>query len=135
MKKIFVFLIILTLTLSLFTACINKTTELKMGRYTLVLQENNNNNNNTDVMLPSINLTDKQFTFIYDLLSSYMNIGTYEITDEILILTTVDKKYTYSFKIDGESLIFIEDKSDSVGLIDKRIGVQVIDGSVFKLTK
>ncbi len=132
MKKIFVFLIILTLTLSLFTACINKTTELKMGRYTLVLQENNDN---PDVMLPSITLTDKQFTFIYDLLSSYMNIGTYKITDEILILTTGDKKYTYSFKIDGESLIFIEDKSDSVGLIDKRIGVQVIDGSEFKLTK
>lgn len=132
MKKIFVLLIILTLTLSLFTACNNKTTELKMGRYTFVLKEKNEI---PDVMLPYITLNDKQFTFFYDSLSSYLNIGTYKITDDILILTTSDEKYTYSFKIDGDSLIFIEDKSDSVGLIDKRLGVQVIDGSEFKLTE
>lgn len=132
MKKIFVLLTILTLTLSLFTACNNKTTELKMGKYTLELQETNEI---PDVMLPHITLNDKQFTFFYDSLSSYLNIGTYKITDDILILTTSDKKYTYSFIIDGDSLIFIEDKSDSVGLIDKRLGVQVIDGSEFKLTE
>ncbi|QSX05935.1 hypothetical protein JYG23_00250 [Sedimentibacter sp. zth1] len=132
MKKIFVLLIILTLTLSLFTACTNKITELKMGKYTLVMQENNEI---PDVMLPCITLTDEQFTFVYDSLSSYFNIGTYKITDEILMLTTSDKKYTYSFKIDGDSLIFIEDKSDSVGLIDSKFGVQVLDGSEFKLTE
>ncbi len=131
-EKNICFFIILTLTLSLFTACINKTTELKMGKYTLELQENNEIPN---VMLLRITLTDKQFTFVYDLLSSYLNSGTYKITNDILILTISDKKYTYSFKIDGDSLAFIEDKSDSVSLIDKRIGIQIIEGSVFKLTE
>lgn len=129
MKKIFIFFIILVICF--FTACTNKTTELKIGKYTLVKE----NNDIKDTILPSITLTDNQFTFDYDILSSYMNIGTYKIMDEILILTTSDNKYTYSFKINGECLIFIKDKSDSVNLIDKKMGVQIIDGSEFKLTK
>lgn len=133
MKKIFIFLIFLALTLSLFTACNNKkTTELKTGKYTLVLQDNNDI---SDTMLPCVTLTDEKFIFLYDSLNSYINIGTYIITDELLILTTCDEKYTYCFEIDRDSLFFIADKSDSVGLIDNKSGVQVLDGSEFKLTE
>lgn len=83
------------------------------------------------VLFPSITISDNEFTFVYDLLSSYMPRGTYSIEDDLLMMTTDDKQYTYVFEIDGDNFIFQEDKSSLVSLIDDRLGVKITDQASF----
>lgn len=84
---------------------------------------------------PSVTIADDTFTFFYDPLSSYMPIGNYTVEEDILTLTTDDKKYHYVFRIDGNSLIFQKEESSTVRLIDERLGVEVMDQAVFHYTE
>ncbi len=80
----------------------------------------------------SIQIKDNTFSFTYDLLSSYYVYGNYKIEGNTLIATTNDGLYKYVFEIDGNELIFNENESSPVKLIDDRLGVQVENGSIFK---
>lgn len=85
--------------------------------------------------LPNIVLdtTNKKFHFFYDALSSYMNVGSYVIEDDMMIATTDDGLYTYKFKVDGDNLVFVKVGSSSVRIIDSEIlGYTIEDGSVFE---
>lgn len=67
----------------------------------------------------SFDTRDKTFQFTYDLLSSYLNYGTYIIQDDEVIATTSDGKYTYTFKIiDDDTISFIAEKSDSTDTVE-----------------
>lgn len=77
------------------------------------------------------------FTFSYDLASSYMPYGTYEIKEDILTASTSDGLYQYRFKIkEDDTLVFLEEGSSKVKLTDDNLGIAVLDGSEFvKQTK
>lgn len=82
---------------------------------------------------PYVTISDNKISFIYDLLSSYLSLGTYSIDDDILTMTTDDSKYIYVFQIDGDNLIFQKSKSSSVNLIDGKHGVKITDKAKFHL--
>lgn len=72
-----------------------------------------------------INEDEKTFTFTYDLLSSYLNAGTYQVSDNILKATTSDGKYTYLFALQDDALQFIQEGSSAVTPIDREFSVPV----------
>lgn len=73
-----------------------------------------------------------RFSFSYDVLSSYMPYGTYEIKDGKLICSTDDGLYHYVFKIgEDNTMIFMADLSSSIELINDKFGELVTDGAVF----
>lgn len=78
--------------------------------------------------------TDKKtFSFSYDVLSSYLSMGTYTEDNNKVKLTTDDGKFHYTFQKDKENnLYFLADKSSSVNLIDNRFGIEIKDGMVFE---
>lgn len=68
-----------------------------------------------DIIKPNIVLqSDGTFIFSYSSLSSYMAKGKYTKSDTSLILETDDKKYTYTFAIDGLTLKFDKDNSSPI---------------------
>jgi len=91
--------------------------------------------NNKAANLPaclSLDPVSHEFTFSFDMLSSYLSYGTYEIIDDRLIATTNDGKYNYNFTIkDDKTLLFNKNESSSVKLIDSRLGEQIRDGCKF----
>ena len=71
--------------------------------------------------------------FSYDVLSSYINIGTYEINDNILTATTSDEKYHYVFEIvDENTLSFLEEQSSKITVFDTAFSVVPQNGAVFQ---
>ncbi len=62
-------------------------------------------------------------------------LGTYSIDDDVLTMKTNDNNYTYVFQIDGDSLIFQQDKSSFVDLTNDRFGLKVIDKAKFHLVE
>lgn len=74
----------------------------------------------------------EEFTFSYDVLSSYFSFGNYEIVDDKLVATTSDGLYHYTFTIiDEKTLVFVEAESSSVILTDKNAGQQIKNGCRF----
>ncbi len=67
-----------------------------------------------DVSTLTLSPSGKRFSFVLSILSSYLPIGTYEETDEYVILKTDDGKNTYTFEKDGGDLIFSAEKSSPV---------------------
>jgi beta-lactamase regulating signal transducer with metallopeptidase domain len=68
-----------------------------------------------DPLKPTITLEKgNKFQFMYSVLSSYIAIGTYELDNNKLILKTDDKKYKYTFKIKGNTLIFDQKESSPI---------------------
>jgi hypothetical protein len=122
------YLIVLLVIFSFYAGCGAKNPTIKNGTYVY-------GNDPKGVNNATISISDKEITFVFDLLSSYMNIGTYTIKDNLLTMVTDDGLYHYVFQISEDTLIFKKDKSSSVKLIDSRLGVQVVDNSVFKLKK
>ncbi len=61
-----------------------------------------------DCMAPTVLLseTDDTFQFTYSVLSSYIAYGKYELTGKTLTLQTNDGKYTYVFRVKGDSFVF-----------------------------
>jgi hypothetical protein len=128
MKRVSIILI-MALLLSFLTACStsNNTTTLKDGIYLL------EHTGVKTVLFPSVTISDDNITFTYDFLSSYLPIGTYKIKDNILTMITDDGKYKYVFQVDGDKLLFKENESSMINLIDDRFGIKITDNAEFKL--
>lgn len=75
-------------------------------------------------------------TFSTSLLSSYMGVGTYEKRDDLVIMKTDDGLYTYTFREEGENLVFVTASSSGVPSFkyteDSKAQISVPDGAVFK---
>lgn len=91
----------------------------------------------TDIVIPVISLSEEEnsFTFSYDILSSYLSVGSYENIDDKLILVTDDNKYKYVFEIVDEKILkFIEKESSPISLINKNsLREDIVDGTEFVL--
>ena len=125
MKKYCVFVMIFTIILMLVACSGNEKLEIKNGSYNLVAQDNDIGAN--------IVIDGATFSFSYDLTSSYLPYGKYEIKNDILILKTDDGKYSYKFTIENDDLIFIESSSSSVKVNGNSLSSQIVDGTVFRL--
>lgn len=87
-------------------------------------------------VLPQIFLDEDNntFSFSYDVLSSYLNHGTYVENDGQLVLNTDDGKYQYTFEIiDDYTLRFDKKNSSEIKQIDKAVGLEIEDGAEFVL--
>lgn len=122
------FTIIMFFSLLILVACSSdeETSVLKDGNY--VLEQKGDE----EVLSPHVTISEDSMLFSYDSLSSYLLYGNYTIDEDILIMTTYDKKYSYVFQIDGDKLIFQEKESSSVSLIDSRFGGKITDKAEFK---
>ncbi|MBT9777902.1 hypothetical protein GPL15_15475 [Clostridium sp. MCC353] len=74
---------------------------------------------------------DGHFSFSYDILSSYLNYGTYQMEDGILTAVTNDGLYHFVFKEEDGQYLFVKGESSEVTLTDPRVGIEVTDGAVF----
>jgi len=128
MKRSYIYLVML-LMLILLAACNGRedTTTVKKGIYLMEHEASE------EGIAPRVNIGDDGISFMYDLLSSYFPVGTYEIEEKRLIMTTDDKLHTYTFEIDGDHLVFQAGESSRVNLLNNRIGIEVTDQAVFKL--
>lgn len=128
MKKPHGYLILL-LMLILLASCNGRedTTTVKKGIYLMEHRVSE------EGIAPRVNIGDDGISFMYDLLSSYFPVGTYEIEEKRLIMTTDDNLHTYTFEIDGDHLVFQASASSRVNLLNKRVGIEVTDQAVFKL--
>lgn len=74
----------------------------------------------------------KSFSFSYDVLSSYLAVGTYMMENEQLKLETDDGKYHYTFDIiDDNTLKFNQENSSDIGLINETLKEEMKDGAEF----
>ncbi len=83
------------------------------------------------------NLWKTHFTFSWSAFSSEIAIGTYELTDYELILTTTDTlPKQYYFKRDGRNFVFLEEKSSKIPSYRYEQNGELIcpvpDGAVFE---
>ena len=123
------FSLLMVLILLFLTACNSSNVLISVKDGTYVLEQTVA----TGAVLPKINISNGHITFTYDLLSSYMPVGTYTIDGNILTMTTTDKKYKYLFQVKGDKLIFHKDKSSKSNLTDDRLGFKITDKDEFKL--
>ena len=108
--------------------CINGNTYgITSGTYEMVDSEEN-------VFTPylTLDLEDKTFTFTFDVLSSYGNLGSIKFNKGNLICKTDDNKNTFIFKIEGNNTLkFDATQSSSTTTVDDNIAVP--DETEFKL--
>ena len=133
MKKHIVFITVLFCILMLM-ACNKSDTSITItsGNYKMELSQEQQNGEKIAPVI-TINIDDKSFLFSYDVLSSYINIGTYEINDNILTVTTSDEKYHYVFEIvDENTLSFLEEQSSKITVFDTAFSVVPQNGAVFQ---
>ena len=74
------------------------------------------------------------FSFNYDLLSSYLPRGTWEIKKGKVIATTDDQNYVYIFDIvDNDTLEFVQKGSSTITYTDENINTNppIVDGTKF----
>lgn len=132
MKKCISFITVLFCILILMACNKSDTSVITSGSYTMGLSQEQQNN---EKIAPTISIDTKQksFIFCYDVLSSYMNIGKYEINDNILTCITSNNKYHYVFEIiDENTLCFVEEQSSKITIFDTTFGVVPQNGAVFK---
>lgn len=100
------------------------------GRYRMTVQGNPDT-----ALLPELELQeDGTFTFWYDMLSSYLSYGTYQVSDGVLTADTSDGRCHYEFRIvDHRTVAFDAARSSELHLIQPDLGVEVPDGAVFCL--
>lgn len=86
-----------------------------------------------DFYTPTLTLSeDRRFGFFYDVLSSYLSIGSYTIEDDILLAVTDDGLYHFSFRIkDDDTLVFMVADSSQIKIRDQRFGIELGDGAEF----
>lgn len=89
------------------------------------------------VHIPCIILyEDGQFSFSYDLLSSYWPYGTWTETAGKLQCVTQDGQYHYTFlRLDRQTLQFVQDESSSVEVLDDQLEPQIQDGDLFVIAE
>lgn len=79
----------------------------------------------------SFDFHNETFLIVFDSYTSYWNHGKFEAADKIVTCKTYDEKYTYTFKIDDEAIIFIQDSSAKIELdVDETLST-VVDGAKF----
>ncbi len=127
MKKIYVSILLAMILLVSACGQSNEEYTVSEGSYSMKISEE------TDFLAPSVYISEGWFTFSYDLLSSYLSTGYYEISGDKLILKTDDNLYEFVFRIEDGSLFFQEDESSSVKLIDERFGIPIQDQAEFIL--
>ncbi len=95
------------------------------GKYEMMVPEGS-------LYAPELTLDGKgEFTFFYDPVSSYFSYGSYELSGTVLTAVTDDGAYHYQFTLtDSGELVFNEGQSSKI-TTDARLGVAVLDGSVF----
>lgn len=115
--------------LLLLTSCTigNETATVKNGTYVMVQDASE------EVMLPRVAVSEDRISFSYDVLSSYLPVGSYEVEGHRLKMMTDDGLHQYVFEIEGETLIFLEEESSKVKLTNEKIGTAVTDQTVFQL--
>ena len=112
-------------------ACSKEDTPSVSGTYVMEVEQEDKEK----IVFPSfsIDTEKKEFTFSYDMLSSYFSMGTYEIKENLLTATTSDNQYQYVFKIiDDNTLSFVEASSSEIKVIDTNFFVVPQDGAIFK---
>ncbi len=87
----------------------------------------------------SLTLTsDGKFSFSISMLSSYWPMGTYEESEHAIMLKTGDGKFSYTFRKDGNNLIFDGEKSSPMPKYAYSAGAKgtacVPDSAVFEET-
>lgn len=121
--------LIIVLILLILTSCNSNNDIITVKKGTYVLEQTG-----AEVALsPRVTISNEYITFTYDFLSSYLPVGVYTIDKDELTMTTNDGKYKYVFLIDGDKLIFQEDDSSEVNLIDERLGIEVTNNAEFIL--
>lgn len=134
MKKYMLFIILLFSMLALMACSKSNDNELNTGTYVMELEKEQSDDNEKILPTIFIDINKKEFTFSYDVLSSYFTIGTYEINDNILTATTNDDKYHYTFEIiDKNTLCFVEQESSKITVFDKNFCVIPQNGALFKI--
>lgn len=84
-----------------------------------------------ELFVPTVRFyKNQEFSFNWSLLSSYYAFGTYEIKDDNVILKTDDGEYQYTFRLDGEFLVFDQEHSSEVKTYEGDL--EVADGAVFR---
>ncbi len=118
--------LVITVALGMFfSGCHFVQNDIKEGQYVAEVEEGM-------LSRPQLSLwEDKHFTFSYDMLSSYMPMGTYDIKNGKVIATTEGGHETYTFQIkDEETLVFLAGESTKISMIEGR--VSVVDGAEFR---
>ncbi len=85
----------------------------------------------------TFDLNKDTFSFSYDLLSSYLPHGTWEIEKGKVLATTHDKNYVYIFDIiDNVTLKFVQKGSSTITYTDENINTNpsIVDGTKFVLS-
>ncbi len=117
MKKIVILIIIILVTIMM-SACSNVSNTIN-GEYEMVLSDN------ISEILPSINFSENEDTFVFtmDSPSSYVGTGSYSIEDKTLTAITNDEfSNEYVFEIvDNNTLVFDTSKSSELSIIDKEL--------------
>lgn len=128
MRKKSIILGVLALFL-LFAGCTRQTEEgqpiaqVQLGKYEMEASE--------EPFKPYVMLEENQtFQMMYSALMSYLPLGTYEVKEDSVVLTTEDGERHYTFRIDGDTLVFRKDKSSSVKFGKEEL---MPDGAVFRL--
>ncbi len=130
MRKQSILLAVLTVFL-LFAGCTQQQTEdvqqqpaqVQLGKYEMESSE--------EPLPPYVILEEGQkFQMMYSAMMSYLPLGTYEVKGSDVVLTTEDGERRYTFRVDGDTLVFQKDKSSSVKLGKEE---PVPDGAVFRL--
>lgn len=121
--------LIVILLFLLLISCISDKDKITVKDGTYVLEQIRTKS----VVAPSVTIDKDNISFSYDLLSSYLAVGHYTIEKDLLTMKTNDENYTYVFEIYGNQLIFKENKSSEVKLIDEEFGVKITNNSKFKL--
>ena len=109
------------------SGCNGNTYGITSGTYEMVDSEEN-------VFTPylTLDLEDKTFTFTFDVLSSYGNIGSIKFNKGNLICKTDDNKNTFIFKVENNNTLkFDATQSSSTTTVDDHIAVP--DETEFKL--
>lgn len=119
--------ILLCIVSFILSGCNGNTYGITSGTYEMVDSEEN-------VFTPylTLDLEDKTFTFTFDVLSSYGNIGSIKFNKGNLICKTDDNKNTFIFKVENNNTLkFDATQSSSTTTVDDHIAVP--DETEFKI--
>lgn len=129
MKKLYFVGFLLCVMSLILSGCKENTYGLKSGTYEMVDSDEN-------VFTPylTLDLEDKTYTFTFDVLSSYGNIGSINFSKGNLICKTDDNKNTFVFQIEeNNTLKFDATQSSSTTTVEDIIAVP--DETEFRLAK
>lgn len=128
-KKYFLILLLTVCTMLVALAgCAKSSLELSGGTYQMKTKDRCET-----APTVTFDLKENTFSFTFDFLSSYANIGIIEVKEDCVVATTNDKNNTYTFAIvDGDTLRFVAKDSDETKTVEGKVAVA--DGAEFNLT-